>query len=218
MVRRLQACTNPRRGAPVIAFLYARVSTKDKGQETENQLGDMRKFSARQEWTLAHEYIDHETGAISDREQFQAMLLACSQRKADVVLFWSLDRFTREGALPTMKYLEQLTSWRVGFRSYTEPYLDSCGIFKDVVIAMLATLAKQERIRLSERVKAGMERARRQGKRFGRPAHDGDATQIATLRARGHSLRAIAREVGISEASVRRALKSLQRLSVKRVP
>lgn len=190
------------------AFLYARVSTKDKGQETENQLADMRKFTERQEWSLEHEYLDHETGSVSDREQFQAMMLACSQRKADVVLFWSLDRFTREGALPTMKYLDQLTAWGVAFRSYTEPYLDSCGIFKDVVIAMLATLAKQERIRLGERVRAGMARARTQGKQFGRPRVKADRRQIVGWRKAGLSLRTIARQAGISEASVRRLLQS----------
>jgi DNA invertase Pin-like site-specific DNA recombinase len=192
----------------VIAFVYARVSTKDKGQEVENQLIDMRKFAERQEWTLEHEYIDHETGSVSDREQFQAMLLACSQRKADVVLFWSLDRLSREGAFPTMKYLEQLTAWGLSFRSYTEPYLDTCGIFRDVVIAMLATLAKQERIRLGERVKAGMERARAQGKRFGRPRVKADRRQILGWRKAGLSLRTIARQADISEASVRRLLES----------
>jgi len=201
----------------MIAFLYARVSTKDKGQDVENQLAQLREFAARQHWEIVREYIDHETGSKADREQLQAMLLACSQRKADVVLFWSLDRLSREGAYPTLRYLNQLSSYGVAFRSYTEQYLDTCGIFRDAVVGILATIAAQERVRLSERVKAGMERARAQGKRFGRPVHDGDAAQIATLRAHGHSLRAIAREVGISEASVRRALKSPESLRQKGV-
>ena len=190
------------------AFLYARVSTRDKGQDVENQLTQLREFAARQKWELVQEYIDHETGSKADRTQFQAMLLACSQSKADVVLFWALDRFTREGALQTLQYLNRLSDWGVGFRSYTEPYLDSCGMFKDVIIAMLATLAKQERARMSERVRAGMARAREKGARFGRPGHGADAQQIALLRARGHSLRSIAKQVGISEVSVRRVLKS----------
>lgn len=193
------------------AFLYARVSTKDKGQETENQLLDMRKFTERQDWSLEYEYIDHETGSTDNREQFKAMMLACSQRKADVVLFWALDRLTREGALPTLQYLNQLSAWGVGFRSYTEPYLDSCGMFKDVIVAMLATLAKQERLRMSERVKAGMARARENGAHFGRPRVIGDTALIYQLCKQGLSRRAIARRVEVSEGTVRNVLKSALR-------
>ncbi len=77
------------------------------------------------------EYIDHETGSISTRAEFQKMLLHASQRKFDVLLFWALDRLTREGTLATLQYLERLTSYQVGYKSFTEPYLDSCGTFKD---------------------------------------------------------------------------------------
>jgi DNA invertase Pin-like site-specific DNA recombinase len=194
----------------VRAFLYARVSTKDKGQETENQLVDMRRFVERQAWTLEFEYIDHETGSTDEREQLKAMLLACSQRKADVVVFWALDRLTREGALPTLQYLNRLSGWGVGFRSYTEPYLDSCGMFKDVIIAMLATLAKQERQRMSERVIAGLRTARERGSRLGRP-RVGNVAELTTLRAQGLSIREIADRVGISPTAVARKLKSAQK-------
>jgi DNA invertase Pin-like site-specific DNA recombinase len=115
------------------------------------------------------EYIDHETGSVSTRAEFQKMLLHASQRKFDVLLFWALDRLTREGTLATLQYLERLTSYQVCYKSFTEPYLDSCGTFKDVVISLLATMAKQERLRMGERVLAGLHRARRQGKRLGRP-------------------------------------------------
>jgi DNA invertase Pin-like site-specific DNA recombinase len=98
------------------------------------------------------------------------MLLHASQRKFDVLLFWALDRLTREGTLATLQYLERLTSCQVGYKSFTEPYLDSCGAFKDVVISLLATMAKQERIRMSERVRAGLQRARGQGRKLGRPS------------------------------------------------
>jgi DNA invertase Pin-like site-specific DNA recombinase len=92
-----------------------------------------------------------------------------SQRQFDVVIFWALDRFTREGALQTLQYLNQLSSYSVGYRSSTEPYLDSCGMFKDAVIAILGTIAKQERVRLSERVRAGLHRARSHEPRAGKP-------------------------------------------------
>jgi DNA invertase Pin-like site-specific DNA recombinase len=148
--------------------IYARVSTRDK-QETLNQIAQLREFCRQQGWLVFAEYVDHETGSVSTRADFQKMLLHASQRKFDVLLFFALDRLTREGTLATLQYLERLTSYQVGYKSFTEPYLDSCGTFKDVVISLLATMAKQERIRMGERVRAGLQRIRRQGKKLGRP-------------------------------------------------
>src|SRR6267378_3633519 len=122
--------------------IYGRVSTKDKGQEVENQLVQLREFAARQGWTVTREYVDHETGSKSDRVQFQAMFEDASRRRFDLLVFWSLDRLSREGVLQTLNYLNRLTSYGVGFRSFTEQYFDSCGIFKDAVIAIMATVAK----------------------------------------------------------------------------
>lgn len=134
-----------------------------------NQLAQLREFCQRQSWVVVAEYIDHETGSVPSRAEFQKMLLEASQRKFSVLLFFALDRLTREGTLATLQYLERLTSYQVGYKSFTEPYLDSCGTFKDVVISLLATMAKQERIRMGERVRAGLQHARRQGKKLGRP-------------------------------------------------
>ena len=82
------------------------------------------------------------------------------QRKFEVLVFWALDRFSRQGTRTTINYLHELESYGVGFVSYTERYLDSTGIFRDALIGLLAALANQERIRLSDRVKPGMARAR----------------------------------------------------------
>src|SRR5579872_4391977 len=82
----------------------------------------------------------------------QALMEAASRREFDLVLFWSLDRFSREGVLATLQYLQRLTSYGVGWKSLQEEYLDSCGVFRDAVLSILATIAQQERIRLSERV------------------------------------------------------------------
>ena len=184
--------------------VYARVSTRDKGQETENQLAQLREFCQKQGWQITREYIDHETGGTSDRAQFQAMFADASKRKFDLLLFWSLDRLSREGVLETLQHLNRLTSYGVGYKSFTEQYLDSCGIFKDAVIGILAVIAKQERVRLSERTKAGLAIARSKGRRLGRPRLQVHSAEIAHLKAQGHSLRAIGRSLGISEASVRR--------------
>jgi DNA invertase Pin-like site-specific DNA recombinase len=136
--------------------------------------------------------------------EFQAMFEAASQRKFDLLLFWALDRLSREGVLETLQHLNRLTSYGVGYRSFAEQYFDSCGIFKDAVIAIMATLAKQERIRMSERTKAGLAQARRNGRQIGRPRLTVQSSEIVRLRASGLSLRAIGRELGNSEGSVRR--------------
>src|SRR6266849_7012923 len=131
--------------------IYARVSTRDKGQEVENQLRQLREFAKLQGWAVYREFIDHETGSTNDRAEFQAIFRDASQRRFDVLLFWALDRLSREGVLETLQHLNRLTSYGVGYRSFTEQYFDSCGIFKDAVIAIIATVAKQARAHLTAR-------------------------------------------------------------------
>lgn len=191
------------------AALYTRVSTRDKGQETANQLTQLRQFCESQAWSIVAEYEDHESGAKSDRMQFKAMMFDAAQRKFDVLLFWALDRFTREGVYETHTYLKRLDDVGVRFRSLTEPYLDSCGMFRDAVISILAVIAKQERLRLSERVRAGLHRARAKGTRSGRPIGRPRLIfrrdLVVELRKEGHSWSEIARRAGASIGSVRRA-------------
>jgi DNA invertase Pin-like site-specific DNA recombinase len=123
-----------------------------------------------------------------------------------LVLFWSLDRLSREGVSTTLNHLERLTSYGVNWRSHTEEYLDSCGLFRDAVIGILAVIAKQERIRRSERASAAIARLRRQGKteRLGRPRLILDRAKIRRLRQQGQSVRQIADELGVSHMTVRR--------------
>jgi DNA invertase Pin-like site-specific DNA recombinase len=182
--------------------MYARVSTKDKGQDVENQLEQLRSFAATQGWTIYREYTDRETGSTSERTEFQAMFHDASQRRFDVLLFWALDRLSREGVLETLQHLNRLTSYGIGYRSYTEQYFDSCGIFREAVIAIIATVAKQERVRLSQRVKAGLDRARSQGRKLGRPRVVVDAAHVARLRASGASWTKVAAALGVSVGTV----------------
>jgi len=88
--------------------LYSRASTKDKGQDPASQTNQLRELCSTQGWSVVEEYTDHESGTKSDRVQFQRMLRDASARKFDLLLFWALDRFTREGTLATLKYLERL--------------------------------------------------------------------------------------------------------------
>lgn len=187
--------------------LYARVSTKDRGQDHENQLIQLRAFALTQGWTVVAEYVDKTSGKRSDRDQFQAMHTAASRREFDVLLFWSLDRLSREGTVQTLNHLQRLTGYGVEYRSFTEQYLDSTGIFKDAVIGILAAVAKQERVRLSERTIAGLERARAQGRVGGRPRAEDDLAKVATyrkLKASGLSIRKIAERLGVSPTTVQK--------------
>jgi DNA invertase Pin-like site-specific DNA recombinase len=184
--------------------IYARVSTTK--QDNENQLAQLTEFAGKQGWEIADNYIDQESGSTSDRSEFQRMFADASKRNFDLVLFWALDRFSREGVLDTLQHFNRLESYGIGFRSFTEPFFDSCGVFKDAVVAIMATLAKQERVKRSERTKAGLAVARAKGKRLGRPTVVGIrmAEDITRLKAKGLSTRSIGRTLGISERSVRR--------------
>ena len=183
--------------------IHCRVSTTK--QENENQLADLHEFIAKQNWQLHDDYVDCESGSKSDRIEFQRMLVDASRRKFDLVLFWALDRFSREGVLQTLTHLNRLESHGVGFKSFTEPYFDSCGVFKDAVIAIMATLTKQERVKRAERTKAGLAIARAKGSVLGRPRLRIEPAKVAALRASGLSFRAIGASLGVSEASVRRS-------------
>ncbi len=179
--------------------IYCRVSTRDK-QETENQLRELREFCAKSGWTIYREYVDRASGGTSDRDAFKQLYLDASQRRFSAVLVWSLDRFSRQGTLPTLTLLNQLAEYGIGFRSFSEPFLDSCGVFRDVVLSLLATLARQEKIRIRERVCAGLRTARDRGVKLGRPAISLDMDAARQRIASGESLRSVARDLGCSAA------------------
>lgn len=113
----------------------------------------------------------------------------------------------RERTVETLNHLQRLTHYGVHWRSYTEQYLDSTGIFREAVIGILAAVAKQERIRISERVKAGLDKARKEGRIGGRPRSEDDSklmARVQRLRAEGVTIRAIAKQVGKSPTTITR--------------
>jgi DNA invertase Pin-like site-specific DNA recombinase len=187
------------------AAIYARVSTRDKGQDNENQLRDLRAFAERLGYSVYKEYTDQDIGSKAERPQFKQMFLDAHQRRFEVVLFWALDRFSREGVAETLGYLQNLAVSGVQFKSFTEQYLDSTGIFKDAIIGILAAIAKQERVRLSERTKAGLIKAKLKGSKIGRPAVAAAlVAQVKQLKEAGTSDRAIGKALGISAGSVKK--------------
>ena len=173
----------------------------------DNQLSQLRQFCSDSGWQIIHEYVDKASGKTSQRPQFTAMFDAARRREFDLVLFWALDRFSREGTLATLQHLQALTAAGVGWKSFTEQYLDSTGLFRDAVISILATVARQERVRLSERVHAGLARARRQGKTLGRPRVVVDKYGIHDLRLQGYSLGEISIRLSLPKSTVARLAK-----------
>ena len=181
--------------------IYSRVS-KDTS-DNANQLMILREYCQKMNYEIYAEYVDVMSGGSPNRPEFNRMMHDASKRKYDLLFFFALDRLTREGTRKTIQYLQMLDDYGVAYKSYTEQYIDSSGIFKDVIIALLSTLAKQERIRISERVKAGLERSRQQGRIGGRPALvESKISKIRKLRNNGISIIGIAKELKISRGTV----------------
>ena len=153
------------------AVIYARVS---KGEmHPENQIEQLKTMQKLQNYTLIGEYIDYVTGGSANRPEFQRMLDDARLRKFDVILIWSLDRFSREGIRSTLSYLKHLKNHKVAIKSLKEPWLDTSDTgMGELLIAIFSWVAEQERIRISERTKAGLERAKANGKPIGKRGKD----------------------------------------------
>jgi DNA invertase Pin-like site-specific DNA recombinase len=147
--------------------IYARCSTGK--QELDNQLLQLRAFAEKQDWEIVQEYTETVSGTKDNRPEFTRLFKDAHKRLFDLVLFWDLSRFSRSGTLYTLQKLRELENLKVGWHSYQEAYISTTGAFKDVVLSIFATMAKMERDKISERTKAGMERAKKEGRRIGRP-------------------------------------------------
>src|SRR5215471_17691747 len=126
------------------------------------------------------------------------------KRRFDCVLFWALDRFTREGRVPTIMHLQRLADCGVGFHSYTEAHLATDNeLLRNILLAVMSSLAKVEAQKIGERTRAGMARAKAQGKHIGRPALEPALQQkIAKQLEAGLSAYAVAKQLGIAAQTV----------------
>jgi DNA invertase Pin-like site-specific DNA recombinase len=193
--------------------LYARVSTKDKGQDTENQLHQLRQYAKQQGWTIYREYKDEKTGRTADRAEFQRLFQDAYEKRFDLCLFWALDRFSREGATDTLQHFRKLSSYGVEWKSFTEQFLHSSGMFGEVITSLLAVLAKQESVRRSERASAAYARLVAQNKtdHLGRKRLVLDRGKVREMAAGGMSVRAIAAKLKVSHTSVHRIVRGESR-------
>jgi len=150
--------------------LYARVSTVDKEQNPLTQLLPMRDYvKAQDDWAIFCEYTDHVPATdLTHRVQWRNLLDDASKRRFDLIIVWRIDRAFRS-VLDAATTLERLRSWGIGLRSYSEPWLDTTSPFGEALYYITVAYAQLERGILRERVRAGMERARKQGHKIGRP-------------------------------------------------
>jgi DNA invertase Pin-like site-specific DNA recombinase len=188
--------------------IYGRVSTSDKDQDPETQLMPLREFVAAQGWVVAREFVDHASATdLRGRTAWRDLLEQAARHKVDIVLVWRIDRAFRS-VHEAANTLERLRGWRVGLRSYSEPWLDTTSPFGEALYYITVAYAQLERGIIAERVKAGMARARSQGKALGRPrAVNGEWPDVQRLIQSGAlSQRQAARRLGISQATVHRLI------------
>lgn len=152
------------------AAIVARVSKDNKTQDPMNQVIPCRELAKALGYEVVEEYVDYCSGGRSDRENFQRMLSDSDKGKITLVLTSALDRISREGIGNTLGYIKRLKKNGVAIKSLNEPWLDTRqeGI-GELLLAIFSWVASQERIRIRERTMAGLERAKREGKKLGRP-------------------------------------------------
>jgi DNA invertase Pin-like site-specific DNA recombinase len=168
----------------------------------------LREFATSQGWELVEEFVDRESGTKADRPEFLRMMNSASRHEFDVLLFWSLDRFSREGILPTLTTLKRLTDYRVKYRSFEEAYIDPTNEWGDLIAAFAAKLAELEDKRIKARIAAGLAKTKADGTVLGRPRVIVDRTKVWKLKDAGMSIREIAAEMEYSHGTVQRALEA----------
>jgi putative DNA-invertase from lambdoid prophage Rac len=186
------------------AALYLRVST-DK-QSTENQKPEVEQLARTRGYTVVTVYEEQQSAA-KHRPEYTRMIRDGKRGAYDVLVVWALDRFGRSmiGNLQDVLELDRIGVTVVSVR---ESWLDTGGPVRSLLIAIFSWVAEQERARLIDRTKAGLEAARRRGARIGRPRRRVDVERARELRASGKTLRQVAAELKVGAATLHRALLS----------
>jgi DNA invertase Pin-like site-specific DNA recombinase len=184
--------------------IYGRVSTTNHGQNISMQTRELEQFVTARGWNLVESYLDIGISGSKDRRpELDRLMADAHHRKFDVVIVWKFDRFARSVS-HLLRALETFQALGVGFVSLSES-LDTSTPAGKMVFTVLGAVAELERSLIAERVRAGLRNARAKGKMLGRPRCIVDSAKIARLRAQGVSWRKIARQMGCSAKTCRRA-------------
>ncbi len=195
-----------RNSTPRVA-IYARVSTLD--QSTESQLLDLRRYVRERGWNIFKEYVDEGISGTKDsRPDLNELMDAGKKRRFDMVLVWRFDRFARS-TKHLILALEEFRNLGIDFISYQEN-IDTSSPLGSAIFTIISAVAQLERDIIAERVKAGLRRARENGKKLGRPKGTAlDVEKIRGLRSDGLSLKQIATALNTSKTTVSRLLRSV---------
>jgi DNA invertase Pin-like site-specific DNA recombinase len=186
------------------AALYIRVSTLD--QHPETQQGELRQYAAHQNFCVVREYTDHGfSGTKARRPALDELMEDARRHKFDVLIVWSIDRLARS-TKHLLQTLDELNGLGIQFLSKREQ-IDSEGPLGRAILVIVSAMAELERCIIIERVRAGMRRAKLEGRRIGREPLKVNRAVLLRDRERGMSLNQLAKAHGISKASVCRVLK-----------
>jgi DNA invertase Pin-like site-specific DNA recombinase len=185
------------------AAIYTRVSTAD--QHPETQLYDLREMARQRGYEIVHEYGDVICGSKSKRPGLDALMTDARRRRFDIVLVAAFDRIARN-TRHFLEVLDELNHLGIEFVSF-RANIDTGGPLGRAMVVIVGAIAELERSLIVERVRAGMRRAKLEGRRIGRTPMNIDREQVVRDRRSGMSLRQVARNHGISRASVCRLMK-----------
>ncbi len=189
--------------------LYARVSTKNNGQDPETQLLALRDYSKARKLEVLSEYVDVGiSGSKDSRPALNRLMADARKRRFDAVLVARFDRFARSTRHLVLA-LEEFDALGVDFISLSES-IDTSTPMGKMVYTVIAAVAELERSLIRERVVMGLQRARAQGKRLGRPrGSKANVRTIQKLKGQGLSIRRIASEMNISKSTISRLLNTV---------
>lgn len=189
--------------------LYARVSTKNNGQDPETQLLALREYASARKLEIFSEYVDIGiSGSKDSRPALNRLMADARKRRFDTVLVARFDRFARSTRHLVLA-LEEFNALGVDFISLSES-VDTSTPMGRMVYTVIAAVAELERSLIRERVVMGLQRARVEGKRLGRPpGTKASIKKILRLKSQGLSIRQIASEMKVSKTTVSRLLTSV---------
>lgn len=199
----LSPATIPARTKSKRAILYARVSAGE--QHPETQLLDLREFSKQRGYEIVYEYTDTISGAKSKRPGLDRLLADARRHRFDIVLVAAFDRVARS-VRHFLEVLDELNHLNIEFISLREN-IDTGGPLGRAMVVIVGAIAELERSLIVERVRAGMRRARLEGRRIGRAPLNIDRRQVVCDRLSGMSLTQTAKKHRISRATVCRLVR-----------
>lgn len=189
---------------PKRVAIYARVSTD--GQTTDNQVRELRTVAERNGWQIVGEFIDQGISGAkgrANRPQFNALATAATRRECDLIMAWSVDRLGRS-LQDLVGFLDEIHAKKVDLYLHQQG-VDTTTPAGKALFQMLGVFAEFERAMIQERVKAGLARARAQGKRLGRPRVPSDVERaVRSQRRKGHGILKIAKTLRIGVGTVQR--------------